>query len=84
MWREKNVLNFQSLKGLEPNQKVLQALSQLLGQAYPLFYKLHQIYKFHKYISIIKLYQILFNNNIMIYDYNVSNLKICLILIQLY
>ena len=43
--REKNVLNFQSLKGLKPNQKVIYALSQPLEQAYPLFYKLDQIYR---------------------------------------
>ena len=37
-------------------------------------------YKFHKYIFIIKLCQILFDNNIVIFYYNMSNLKIDLIL----
>ena len=37
-------------------------------------------YEFHKYTFIIKLYQILFDNNIVIFDYNMSNLKIYLIL----
>ena len=31
-------------------------------------------------IFIIKLYQILFHNNIVIFDYNMSNFKIYLIL----
>ena len=33
-------------------------------------------YKFYKCTLIIKLHQILFDNNIMIFDYNMSNLKI--------
>ena len=37
-------------------------------------------YEFHKYTFIIKLYQILFDNNIMIFDYNMSKLKKYLIL----
>ena len=37
-------------------------------------------YEFHKYIFIIKLYQILFDNTIMIFDYNMFNLNIYLIL----
>ena len=37
-------------------------------------------YEFHKYTFIIKLYQISFNNNIAIFDYNMFNLKIYLTL----
>ena len=37
-------------------------------------------YEFYKCIFIIKLYQILFDNNIVIFDYNMSNFKIFLIL----
>ena len=37
-------------------------------------------YEFHNYSFIIKLYRILFDNNIAIFDYNMSNLKIYLIL----
>ena len=37
-------------------------------------------YKFHKYTFIIKLYRILFDNNVVIFDYTLSNLKIYLIL----
>ena len=33
-------------------------------------------YEFYKCTSIIKLHQILFHNNIMIFDYNMSNFKI--------
>ena len=39
-----------------------------------------KIYKFNKRILIIKLYQILFNNNIIIFDYDMFNSKIYLIL----
>ena len=37
-------------------------------------------YKFDKCILIIKLYQILFDDNIVIFDYNMFNFKIYLIL----
>ena len=37
-------------------------------------------YEFYICIFIIKLYQILFHNNIVIFDYNMSNFKIYLIL----
>ena len=37
-------------------------------------------YEFYKCIFIIKLYKILFDNNIVIFDYNMSNFKIYLIL----
>ena len=37
-------------------------------------------YEFCKCIFIIKLHKILFHNNIVIFDYNMSNLKINLIL----
>ena len=37
-------------------------------------------YKFDKCTLIIKLYQILFDNNIVIFDYNKFNFKIYLIL----
>ena len=37
-------------------------------------------YEFYKYIFIIKLYKMLFNNNIVTFDYNMSNFKIYLIL----
>ena len=36
--------------------------------------------EFYKFIFIIKLYQILFNNNIVIFDYDIFNFKIHLIL----
>ena len=36
--------------------------------------------EFYKCTFIIKLYQILFYNNIVIFDYNISNFKIYLIL----
>ena len=41
-------------------------------------------YEFHKYTFIIKLSQILFDNNIVILDYNMFNFKIIIHLIQLY
>ena len=37
-------------------------------------------YEFYKCIFIIKLYKILFDNNIVIFDYNMSNFKIYLLL----
>ena len=37
-------------------------------------------YKFYKCIFIIKLYQILFNNSIVIFNYNMFSFKIYLIL----
>ena len=37
-------------------------------------------YKFYKHTFIIKLHQILSDNNIMIFDYNMPNFKIYLIL----
>ena len=36
--------------------------------------------EFFKYIFIIKLHQILFHNNIVIFNYNMFNFKIYLIL----
>ena len=47
-------------------------------------------YEFYKCTFIIKLHQILFHNNIMVFDYNMSNfkiyinIKIMIHLIQLY
>ena len=38
------------------------------------------IYEFYKCTFIIKLHQILFHNNIVIFDYNMFNFKIYLIL----
>ena len=40
-------------------------------------------YKFYKYTFIIKLHQILFHNNIMIFDYNMSNLKKYILILKL-
>ena len=42
--------------------------------------RVNKKYKFDKYILIIKLYQILFDDNSVIYDYNMFNFKIYLIL----
>ena len=40
----------------------------------------HKNYKFYKFI---KLYQILFDNNIMIFDYNIAHFKIIIHLISI-
>ena len=45
-----------------------------------MLYALIKKYKFYKCTFIIKLYQILFDNNIMIFDYNMFNFKTYLIL----
>ena len=43
-------------------------------------YALIKKYEFYKFIFIIKLHQILFDNNIVIFDYGMYNFKIYLIL----
>ena len=37
-------------------------------------------YEFYKYIFIIKLHKMFYNNNIVTFDYNIFNFKIYLIL----
>ena len=51
-------------------------LSYLIIISYALIKK----YEFYKSTFIIKLHQILFHNNIVIFNYNMSNFKIYLIL----
>ena len=40
-------------------------------------------YELYKYIFIIKLHQILLDNNIMIFEYNISHFKIIIHLISI-